>query len=123
MRTELAGAGQCVYTSHEVLLPLLAPRLAAPASRPPRQGLHLELEEAMTREQEKGHECAAAARKRARLARGRRAAGAHYNVGAHFLWLGERTRRLDQAHVEYFRGIRNPIGAHSLTHCNAPTCD
>jgi len=33
-----------------------------------------------------------------------------YNVGAHFLWIGDRTRQLDGAHVEYFRGIANPIG-------------
>ncbi|CAG8814795.1 14780_t:CDS:1, partial [Racocetra fulgida] len=33
-----------------------------------------------------------------------------YNVGAHFLWVGDRTRQLDEAHIEYFRGIRNPIG-------------
>ncbi|KAF9553654.1 DAHP synthetase [Agrocybe pediades] len=35
---------------------------------------------------------------------------AHYNTGAHFLWIGDRTRQLTGAHVEYFRGIRNPIG-------------
>lgn len=35
---------------------------------------------------------------------------AHYNTSAHFLWVGDRTRQLDGAHVEYFRGIRNPIG-------------
>lgn len=35
---------------------------------------------------------------------------AHYNTSAHFLWIGDRTRQLDGAHVEYFRGIRNPIG-------------
>jgi len=29
---------------------------------------------------------------------------------SHFLWIGDRTRNLDGAHVEYFRGIRNPIG-------------
>lgn len=34
----------------------------------------------------------------------------HYNLGAHFLWIGDRTRQLDGAHVEYFRGIANPIG-------------
>ncbi len=34
----------------------------------------------------------------------------YYNLGAHFLWIGERTRQLDGAHVEYFRGIANPIG-------------
>jgi 3-deoxy-7-phosphoheptulonate synthase len=35
---------------------------------------------------------------------------AWYNTSAHFLWVGDRTRQLDGAHVEYFRGIRNPIG-------------
>ncbi|WP_243384870.1 class II 3-deoxy-7-phosphoheptulonate synthase [Geothrix alkalitolerans] len=35
---------------------------------------------------------------------------AYYNLGAHTLWVGERTRQLDGAHVEYLRGIRNPIG-------------
>ena len=34
----------------------------------------------------------------------------HYNTSAHFLWIGDRTRQLTGAHVEYFRGIRNPIG-------------
>ena len=33
-----------------------------------------------------------------------------YNTSAHFLWIGDRTRQLTGAHVEYFRGIRNPIG-------------
>ena len=33
-----------------------------------------------------------------------------YNCGAHLLWLGERTRQLDGAHLEYIRGINNPIG-------------
>ena len=36
--------------------------------------------------------------------------GLPYNVSGHFLWIGERTRQLDGAHVEYFRHIRNPIG-------------
>ena len=35
---------------------------------------------------------------------------AFYNTGAHFLWIGDRTRQLTGAHVEYFRGIKNPIG-------------
>ncbi|KAH6897846.1 DAHP synthetase [Coprinopsis sp. MPI-PUGE-AT-0042] len=34
----------------------------------------------------------------------------YYNTGAHFLWIGDRTRQLTHAHIEYFRGIRNPIG-------------
>ncbi|KTW26597.1 uncharacterized protein T551_03514 [Pneumocystis jirovecii RU7] len=33
-----------------------------------------------------------------------------WNLGAHFLWIGDRTRSIDGAHVEYFRGIENPIG-------------
>jgi len=33
-----------------------------------------------------------------------------YNTGAHMLWIGDRTRNLDGAHVEYMRGIANPIG-------------
>ena len=34
----------------------------------------------------------------------------HYNTSAHFIWIGDRTRQLTHAHVEYFRGIANPIG-------------
>lgn len=33
-----------------------------------------------------------------------------YNTSAHFLWIGDRTRQLDGAHVEYFRGLENPTG-------------
>ncbi|KAI4252380.1 MAG: hypothetical protein LQ352_004316 [Teloschistes flavicans] len=33
-----------------------------------------------------------------------------YNTSAHFIWIGDRTRALDGAHIEYFRGIANPIG-------------
>ncbi|MCU0301690.1 MAG: 3-deoxy-7-phosphoheptulonate synthase class II [Candidatus Nanopelagicales bacterium] len=36
--------------------------------------------------------------------------GLPYDVSAHFLWIGERTRQLDGAHVEFAQGIRNPIG-------------
>jgi 3-deoxy-7-phosphoheptulonate synthase len=35
---------------------------------------------------------------------------AWYNTSAHFLWIGDRTRQVDGAHIEYFRGIENPIG-------------
>jgi 3-deoxy-7-phosphoheptulonate synthase len=35
---------------------------------------------------------------------------AYYNTSAHFLWVGDRTRQIDGAHIEYFRGIENPIG-------------
>jgi 3-deoxy-7-phosphoheptulonate synthase len=54
------------------------------------EGLLLGYEEAMTRRDAKS--------------------GKFYNVGAHTLWIGNRTRALKGAHVEYFRGIANPIG-------------
>ncbi|GBG31561.1 Phospho-2-dehydro-3-deoxyheptonate aldolase 2, chloroplastic [Hondaea fermentalgiana] len=53
------------------------------------EGLHLEYEEAMTVQAPDGK---------------------WYNRSAHFLWIGDRTRQLDHAHIEYFRGIANPIG-------------
>ncbi|RDA95511.1 hypothetical protein CP533_5477 [Ophiocordyceps camponoti-saundersi (nom. inval.)] len=39
-------------------------------------------------------------------------AGSHeyYDTSAHLIWIGDRTRQLDHAHVEFFRGIANPIG-------------
>ncbi len=54
------------------------------------EGLHLPYEEALTR-------------------RPPRRDG-FYNLGAHFIWIGDRTRGLDEAHVEYARGLENPIG-------------
>jgi len=33
-----------------------------------------------------------------------------YDCSAHMLWIGDRTRKLDEAHIEFFRGIKNPIG-------------
>ncbi len=36
--------------------------------------------------------------------------GDPYACSAHFLWIGERTRQLDGAHVEFFSKVRNPIG-------------
>ncbi|WP_225411583.1 3-deoxy-7-phosphoheptulonate synthase class II [Stigmatella hybrida] len=53
------------------------------------EGLHLAYEEALTGTGDDHHP---------------------YNLSTHYLWLGERTRQLDGAHVEYFRGIHNPIG-------------
>lgn len=52
------------------------------------EGLHLPYEEAITR------------------AEGTR----WYNLATHFPWVGARTASLDGAHIEYFRGIANPIG-------------
>ena len=36
--------------------------------------------------------------------------GEWYDVSAHMLWIGDRTRQLDGAHIEFMRGINNPIG-------------
>ena len=36
--------------------------------------------------------------------------GHWYNTAAHLVWLGDRTRNLDGAHVEYARGLANPLG-------------
>jgi 3-deoxy-7-phosphoheptulonate synthase len=36
--------------------------------------------------------------------------GDWYDCSAHLLWIGERTRRLDGAHVDFFRGVHNPLG-------------
>jgi len=36
--------------------------------------------------------------------------GDWYDTSAHMLWIGERTRQLDGAHVHYMKGIKNPIG-------------
>lgn len=36
--------------------------------------------------------------------------GLPYDCSAHMVWIGERTRKLDQAHVEFMRGIHNPVG-------------
>ena len=33
-----------------------------------------------------------------------------YDCSAHFLWCGERTRQLDNAHIEFLRGVQNPVG-------------
>lgn len=68
------------------------------------EGLMLNYEEAMTREFPLPAEAVST-----KLPGGARPT-AFYNTSAHFLWIGDRTRQLTGAHVEYFRGIRNPIG-------------
>jgi 3-deoxy-7-phosphoheptulonate synthase len=52
------------------------------------EGLHLGYESALTREDN----------------------NRFYDLGAHLLWIGERTRSTDGAHVDFFRGISNPVG-------------
>ena len=36
--------------------------------------------------------------------------GEHYATSGHMIWIGDRTRQLDGAHVEFCRGVKNPIG-------------
>lgn len=36
--------------------------------------------------------------------------GKYYGCSAHMLWIGERTRGLDEAHIEFLRGVDNPLG-------------
>ncbi|MBV9910296.1 MAG: 3-deoxy-7-phosphoheptulonate synthase class II, partial [Hyphomicrobiales bacterium] len=36
--------------------------------------------------------------------------GDHYATSGHMIWIGDRTRQIDGAHVEYARGVRNPLG-------------
>ena len=54
------------------------------------EGLHLHYEQAQTRFLKKRQDW--------------------YNLSTHMPWIGARTADIDDAHVEYFRGIRNPIG-------------
>ena len=54
------------------------------------EGLHLPYEEALTRVDSLSNKI--------------------YCTSAHFIWIGDRTRFIDSAHVEFCRGISNPIG-------------
>ncbi|MEQ1801587.1 MAG: 3-deoxy-7-phosphoheptulonate synthase class II [Gammaproteobacteria bacterium] len=54
------------------------------------EGLHLPYEQAQTRFLERRQ--------------------AWYDLTTHFPWIGVRTSQLDGAHVEFFRGVRNPVG-------------
>ncbi|KAJ5908494.1 hypothetical protein N7495_001176 [Penicillium taxi] len=44
-----------------------------------------------------------------------------YNTSASFVWIGERSRQLNGAHVEYMRGLRNPIGVKVGPTMDGPT--
>lgn len=67
-----------------------APQLHAVEFYTSHEALHLHYEEALTRFDDR--------------------TGDWYGGSAHLLWLGERTRQIDGAHVEYLRGIGNAIG-------------
>jgi len=68
-----------------------SPQLHAVEFYTSHEALHLHYEEALTRRDEQSD-------------------AAWYGGSAHLLWLGERTRALDGAHVEYLAGITNPVG-------------
>ena len=36
--------------------------------------------------------------------------GDHYDTSGHMIWIGDRTRQPDHAHIEFCRGVKNPIG-------------
>jgi 3-deoxy-7-phosphoheptulonate synthase len=36
--------------------------------------------------------------------------GDWYGTSGHMIWIGDRTRQADHAHIEYCRGIKNPLG-------------
>nr|AXP11714.1 3-deoxy-D-arabino-heptulosonate 7-phosphate synthase [Senna obtusifolia] len=55
------------------------------------------------------HECLHLAYEQA-LTREDSTSGLYYDCSAHMLWVGERTRQLDGAHVEFLRGVANPLG-------------
>lgn len=69
--------------------PESTPQMAATEYYTSHEGLLLGYEEAMTRIDS--------------------TTGRWYDTSAHMLWIGNRTRQLDHAHVEFFRGIENPI--------------
>jgi len=53
------------------------------------EGMQLDLEEALTR---------------------KASDGSYYNLSTNLLWIGDRTRKLTEGHIEYFKGISNPVG-------------
>ena len=55
------------------------------------------------------HECLHLPYEQAMM-RGDSTTGCYYDCSAHMLWVGERTRQLDGAHVEFLRGVSNPLG-------------
>ena len=70
--------------------PETAPQLAQTSFYTSHEALLLPYEEAMTRQDS--------------------LTGEWYDTSAHFLWIGDRTRFLGSAHVEFLRGVGNPIG-------------
>jgi len=70
--------------------PQTVPQLKGTSFYTSHEALHLPYEHAMTRQDS--------------------LTGDWYDTSAHMLWIGDRTRQLDGAHVEFLRGVKNPIG-------------
>jgi 3-deoxy-7-phosphoheptulonate synthase len=97
LSAELREHYQRVTHEIETALQFMEATLQAPAAETNRvefftshEGLNLHYEAAQTRQAEH--------------------LGGYYDLSTHLPWIGERTRQLDGAHVEFFRGIENPIG-------------
>jgi len=73
------------------------------------EGLVLEYEEALVRRLRRPMDDADSSTGSLNGEQGDQSLG-YYATSAHFLWIGDRTRQLDRGHVEFFRGIENPIG-------------
>ena len=87
-----------LYTSHEGLLLEYEQSLTRYLKHPP---MHSSLKSAPTSSSSQANEIHSSSSSDGK---------GWYNTSAHFLWIGDRTRQLDGAHVEYFRGLENPIG-------------
>ncbi|TRX93849.1 hypothetical protein FHL15_005231 [Xylaria flabelliformis] len=74
------------------------------------EGLLLEYEENLTRLMDVPPTVDLNSQKQQQPSEGGEPRKQYYNTSAHFLWIGDRTRQIDGAHVEFFRGIANPIG-------------
>lgn len=74
------------------------------------EGLLLHYEQALTRLLEKPAPGARSNRSPSPQTDGEAPHEEYYDTSAHFIWIGDRTRQIDHAHVEFFRGIANPIG-------------
>lgn len=84
--SEFAAEASALGSSLCTEAPQLAPGCEMFTSH---EGMQLDLEECLTRQTP---------------------GGPYYNLSTHFLWIGDRTRQLHMGHIEYFRGIANPIG-------------
>lgn len=72
-------------------------------------GLHLDHPVMTTTEFWTSHECLLLPYEQA-MTREDSTSRLWYDCSAHFLWMGERTRQLDGAHIEFLRGVGNPLG-------------